>query len=265
MGEKISRRDIDSGNAFDWGMASADYAKYRDIYPQAFFQKLLDRGLCTKGQAVLDLGTGTGVLPRSLYRYGARFTGTDASESQIAQARRLAAEGHMDIDFQVASAEDSDFPDGSFDVVTACQCHFYFDHRTVTPKVAGMLKPGGRYAILYMAWLPGEDPVAAASEKLVLRYNPLWSGRDETRRPIAPPPGAESFFTVLESIVFDLNVPFTRESWNGRMLACRGIGATLPPEQAAAFSEEHRALLERIAPERFDVKHYAAMTFLEVR
>lgn len=27
---------IDSGKAFDWGRASDDYAKYRDIYPPEF-------------------------------------------------------------------------------------------------------------------------------------------------------------------------------------------------------------------------------------
>ena len=78
-----TNRNIDHGRAFDWGRASADYAKYRDIYPPEFYRRLLDMGLCTKGQAVLDLGTGTGVLPRNLCRYGASFVGTDISEEQI--------------------------------------------------------------------------------------------------------------------------------------------------------------------------------------
>jgi 2-polyprenyl-3-methyl-5-hydroxy-6-metoxy-1,4-benzoquinol methylase len=32
---------------------------------------------------VLDIGTGTGVIPRSLYKYGAHFTGADISAMQI--------------------------------------------------------------------------------------------------------------------------------------------------------------------------------------
>lgn len=56
-------KNIDSGKAFDWGRAAADYAKYRDIYPPAFYGKILELSCCTKGQNVLDIGTGTGVLP----------------------------------------------------------------------------------------------------------------------------------------------------------------------------------------------------------
>ena len=49
--------EIRSWQVFDWGRASADYAKYRDIYPQEFYQKILDLELCQAGQKVLDLGT----------------------------------------------------------------------------------------------------------------------------------------------------------------------------------------------------------------
>lgn len=261
----IHNEKIDSGRAFDWGKTSADYARYRDIYPAEFYQKILDLDLCTEGQAVLDLGTGTGVLPRNLYRYGAKFTGTDIAPEQIEQAKRLAAEQHMDIAFFAAPAEAVDFPDNTFDVVTACQCFFYFDHAILLPKLAKMLKPGGRLAVFYMAWLPEEDPMAGASESLVLQYSPQWSGKGETRHPIAIPPIAENWFTVQDSVVFDLRVPFTRESWNGRMKACRGVGASLPEEQVRAFEREHLALLEKIAPEQFEVLHYAAMTVLQVK
>lgn len=163
----IYDKRIDGGAGFDWGRVSSDYAKYRDIYPPVFFQPLLDAGLCTAGQHVLDLGTGTGVLPRALAGYGASFVGTDISPEQIEQARWL-SEG-LPIEYHVASAEALDFPDASFDAVTACQCFFYFDHETVVPRLAHLLKPGGRLAILYMAWLPAEDAIAGASEELILR------------------------------------------------------------------------------------------------
>lgn len=33
----ISNEHIDGGKAFDWGRTSADYAKFRDIYPPESF------------------------------------------------------------------------------------------------------------------------------------------------------------------------------------------------------------------------------------
>jgi ubiquinone/menaquinone biosynthesis C-methylase UbiE len=170
-----SRHDIDHGKSFDWGKVSGDYAKYRDIYPAQFYERIIGEGLCVEGQTVLDLGTGTGVLPRNLYRYGARFIGTDISENQIAEARRLTDEQNMAIDYIVSPAEKLDFPDGSFDVVMACMCFFYFDRTVILPKIHRFLKADGHFCILYMNWVPDALGIARHSEELVLKYNPLWT------------------------------------------------------------------------------------------
>jgi ubiquinone/menaquinone biosynthesis C-methylase UbiE len=139
----IQNKNIDGGKAFDWGKTSEDYAKFRDIYPAEFYDALLSRGLCRKGQRILDLGTGTGVLPRNLYHAGAEWCGTDISPEQIGQAKKLAETAGMKISFRTASAETTDYPDGSFDAVTACQCYWYFDAEKAYPNIARMLKKDG--------------------------------------------------------------------------------------------------------------------------
>ncbi|MBQ4464549.1 MAG: methyltransferase domain-containing protein [Oscillospiraceae bacterium] len=254
---------IDGGKAFDWGKTSADYAKYRDIYPPEFYDKILSRGLCRAGSRVLDLGTGTGVLPRHLARYGAEWVGTDISENQIEQAKRLSAEAGLSIAYLAVPAEKLPYEAGSFDTITACQCFWYFDHAVVMPRLAQLLRDGGKLVVLYMAWLPYEDAIAGASEELVLRYNPSWSGAGETRHPIWIPDVADEYFRLTDHEEFDLNVPFTRESWHGRMKACRGVGASLSPEELSGWERDHKALLDRIAPDTFDVKHYGAIAVLE--
>ena len=64
---------------------------------------------------------------------------------------------------------------------------------------------------------------------------------------------------------YDLMVPFTKESWHGRMRACRGVGASLSEEELVKWDKEHRELLEATAPEQFEVLHYAALTILRKR
>ena len=206
----ITDKRIDNGVAFDWGRVSQEYAKYRDIYPDEFYKTIAQRGLCIVGQRVLDLGTGTGVLPRNMYKYGADWVGTDISENQIKQAQLMAKADNMDISFCVSAAEDLSFPDNSFDVATACQCFWY-----------------------------------------------------EVMHPIEIPEIALEYFNVEYHCEFKTEVPFTRESWHGRMKACRGVGASLNSEQLSRWDKEHRELLENTTPESFTVTHYVAIAVLE--
>ena len=261
----ITDRKIDNGKAFDWGRTSSDYGKYRDIYPKEFYNRILQRRLCISGQRVLDLGTGTGVLPRNLYSYGAEWIGTDISGNQIQEARRLSEEAGMDITYSICATEEIDYPEDSFDVITACQCFWYFDHEKVAPRLARILKKNGRLLVLYMAWLPFADAIAGASEALQLKYNPGWSGAGETKKPIYIPDAVLRYFDIVSREEFDLSLPFTRETWHGRMKACRGVGASLSEAELAEWEREHKELLLKHAPEQFFIAHYGAITELAVK
>lgn len=259
----INNKNIDSGKGFDWGKTSEDYAKYRDIYPDIFYQKIVSRVLCINGQKVLDLGTGTGVLPRNMYKYGADWVGTDISENQISQAKLLAGTNNMNIEFIAKPAEELSFPEEAFDVVTACQCFWYFDHEKLMPIIYRFLRKNGKLLILYMAWLPFEDKIAGASEELVFKYSPNWTGAGETRKPIGIPDVVYDYFDLEDHEEYNIMVPFTKESWHGRMRACRGVGASLSEDELMKWDKEHRKLLDEIAPEEFEVLHYAALAVLK--
>ena len=259
---------IDSGNAFDWGKASEDYAKYRDIYPDAFYRKIIDLGFCEKGQLVLDLGTGTGVLPRHLSKYGAKFIGADISENQIAQARKL-SEG-LDIEYIISPAEEIEFPDCTFDNILACQCFTYFNQTELLPRLSRMLKDGGRFCILSLVWLSGESKIALESEKLVLKYNPTWNGAG-CARPVYDEGGIPTGINISPSLgfifdsafAFDIPITFSRETWHGRMKACRGIGASsLTEMEIAAWEQEHLQYMDR-QPETFEILHSASFCVLK--
>ena len=57
---------VDNGRDFDFGKTSENYAKYRDIYPTEFYESLYKLGVGKAGTRWLDIGTGTGVIPRHM-------------------------------------------------------------------------------------------------------------------------------------------------------------------------------------------------------
>ena len=94
-----------------------------------------------------------------------------------------------------------------------------------------------------------DDPIASKSHRLVKRVNKNWtpgaSGSRDMFDDLFPGRVTETFYADL---------PFTRESWHGRMCACRG---TLASMDAAAFAEWERRHLKMLSrcPECFTVKH----------
>lgn len=254
---------IDNGNSFDWGKASENYAKYRDIYPKSMYEKLYSLGIGTNNSNCLDIGTGTGVLPRNMYSFGAHFTGIDIAENQIRMAKELSK--GMNIDYVTGNADTLPFSDKQFDSVSAVQCWRYFDKEKIVPELYRVLKTNGILAIVYMQWLPLEDKITDMSLKLVKKYNPLWDAFN-TRIPVENSEFSLNGFEKYKFISYDEKIPFTCDSWNGRMRACRGIDASLSPEECEKFSKEHLNKLKAITDNNFEILHQIAIfTFKKIK
>jgi SAM-dependent methyltransferase len=258
----MKHEHIDDGHEFDWGLTSGDYARFRPGYPEEFYDLLTALGVGRPGQRVLDLGTGTGVLARAFARRGAQVTAVDISVQQISAAREIAAGEDVDVDFRVSPAEQIEFPAGSFDVISAGQSWLYFDAETMVGKVLSFLTPDGRLVLTHLLWLPGKDRIARASEELVLEHNPHWSAAGYEGVLPTMFPWAEDHFDLMGFHVLERPLEFTRETWRGRFRACRGVGASLSPEQIAAFDAEHDELLRDLAGDRFEVWHQMTVHML---
>lgn len=252
---------LDSGNTIDWGKTSDDYSLYRSGMPDSYFRKLSEHGIGEEKQKILDLGTGTGNLAREFSRNGSIVSGIDISEEQILMAQKLMHEQDLNIDFQVSSAESLPFNDDSFDCATANQCFLYFDTNKALAEIKRVLKPNGLLMLSHFSWLPRIDAVARESEKLVLKYNPNWGSKTKWIAAdfdgVPPPYYKLSKLGLAQRAMFfyDVRVPFTKESWRGRIRACRGIGASLTEDEVKKFDKEHQELLDSITDDSFSILH----------
>ena len=98
-----------------------------------------------KGKSVLVLGCGNGAESFYLAREGANVIGIDLSDLCVENARKTALEQKLDnkARFLVMDAENMQFPDDSFDLVTATGMLHHTDFEKVIREVARVLKPEG--------------------------------------------------------------------------------------------------------------------------
>ncbi len=128
------------------------------------------------GEAVLDVGCGTGTLALALREQvgpAGRVVGIDAGVQQIARARSQARKRGIDVDFRVAAIERLPFEDGSFDaVLSTIMLHHLPDDlkKRGLAEVARVLRAGGRVAIAdfksgHGGGIHGERPGSHAGEQ----------------------------------------------------------------------------------------------------
>jgi SAM-dependent methyltransferase len=233
----------------DFGRTAEDYRKHRAGFPDSLFERLARMGIGVPGQVIVDLGTGTGTLARGFARRGGRVIGIDPAAAMLAQARQLDLEAGVAVEYREARAEDTGLAAGTADVVTAGQCWHWFDRSRAAREAARILRADGCIVIAHFDWIPLPGNVVQATEELIAAHNPAWRyGGGLGLYPVWLRDLGEAAFREIETFSYDLDAPYTPDSWRGRVRASFGVGATLPPEQVAAFDAALAALLAERFP-----------------
>lgn len=188
---------------------------------------------------VLDIGCGTGHTTLAIAERGARVTGLDLTEAMLEQARALAAERGIEVDFRRGDAAELPFPDAFFDVVTCRFCAHHFTHpERVVRETARVLVPGGVFLLVDSVSPddPAQDTFENAFELLRDPSHVRNHRASEWRQMFADAGLAPELLDT-----WDLEIEFA--SWIERMRtpavavdALRWLFSTAPAEARSAFS-----------------------------
>lgn len=234
----------------DFGRTAQDYSRHRAGFPESFFRRLKEDGFLEGVHTVLDIGTGTGTLARGLARAGLGVTGLDPAQEILDAAFLLSREEGVDVRYIQGRAEKTNFPDNSFDLVTAGQCWHWFEQEDALTEIRRVLRPGGKLILAYFDWMSDAGPVREMY-RLRTIYNPQWQPGAWPLGFYPQKPGEVSFegWRALGSFCYQEDIPYTHEAWRGRVRASAGIGGSLSASSVTAFDAEFAEALSRKFPE----------------
>ncbi len=167
------------------------------------------------GDAILDVGTGTGSVAITAARRGADVTGVDITPALLeAAASHAAVAGVEDIAWEVGDAADLPYPDEHFDATISNLGHMYGDPPdAVADELRRVTVPGGRIA--FTSWTPTTVfPVLA--QQILPHLEPedlpdfsappfLWGDPDVARDRMAD--GLASFDTAVATTTYPARSP----------------------------------------------------------
>lgn len=142
-----------TGDAESYDAVVDYFDRYTQRYTAHLCQPLLQMADIPVNGVVLDVGTGTGVIPlagSTASGPGVKFVGVDLSEGMLAKARQNAVDKGLQtrIEFLKMDAENLVFADNSFDAVISLYALHHFPNPTrALSEMFRVLKPGGKVVI----------------------------------------------------------------------------------------------------------------------
>lgn len=125
------------------------------------------------GLSLLDIGCGGGLLCEPLARLGARVTGIDASERNIAIARSHAAQSGLAVDYRTTTAEELAREGPHFDIVLTMEVvEHVADVGSFLEAALALLAPQGMMVIATINRTPQSFALAIVGAEYLMRWLP---------------------------------------------------------------------------------------------
>ncbi len=148
---------------------AARYATYRPRYPESLFDWLMQH--VPDRNRAWDCGTGTGQATKPLAKRFREVVATDPSEAQIAHA-----ESQGNVNYAVATAEESALATQSVSLVTVAQALHWFDLDRFYKEVRRVVRPNGVIAVwTYALFSLGDEALDTTIRQFYTQtVGPFW-------------------------------------------------------------------------------------------
>ena len=123
------------------------YEELRPPYPPAFFREVAQQLRLAHTHALIDLGTGPGLLALGFSPYVGRIVGVDPEPAMIAAARAAASRASAALTLIQSKTEELPGDIGSFDVVTIGRALHWMDHEATLARLDTLVAPNGTILI----------------------------------------------------------------------------------------------------------------------
>jgi SAM-dependent methyltransferase len=234
--------------AESFGVDPGRYDRARSSYPDVLVTRIVSG---SPGSAVLDVGTGTGIVARQFLAAGCTVLGVEPDPRMAEFARGTG------VDVEVAGFEDWDAAGRQFDAVVAGTAWHWVDPVAGAAKAAQVLRPRGLLAPFhhvpqsppamtgaladgYRRAVPDSpfDFAGLFSKPALETYQPLF---------VTIPDGirASGAFTEPEQWRFEWERTYTRDEWLD-YLATSGALTRLPADRQAPILETVGAAVDRL-------------------
>ena len=151
MSSAAEDQELKARHAKMW--ASGDYPQMVETFLLPLGPVLVEACGIGEGMKVLDVAAGTGNASIPAAQTGAEVTASDLTPELLEAGKARAEAAGVELDWQVADAENLPFDDGSFDVVmSSIGAMFAPHHQAVADEFVRVAKPGG--TIGQLAWTP---------------------------------------------------------------------------------------------------------------